>query len=181
MADEKIKQLEDLYNSLASVRKNFETNWQDTAKYFRPIKTDVSSEKTAGDKKDLFIANDSTMVISLENFASILNGTLTNKATQWFELKVENDDLKDDQNIIEYLKNVGNVMWSVLYDNQGNFEDAHHENLKDFATFGTIAMKIEEGRSTLINFQSIHIKNIFIGENDEGKVDQLILLMKMSA
>lgn len=181
MADKRIEELNNLYGVLQLTRKNYETNWQDTAKYFRPLKTDITSEKTQGDKKDLFVANDSTMVIALENFASILNGTLTNKATPWFTIKIEDEELKTDDKVLEYLKAVADKMWNVLYDTKGNFEDAHHENLKDFATFGTIAMKIEEGKSSLINFKAIHIKNILITENDEGKVDTCILLMKMTA
>ena len=50
MADKRIEELNNLYNDLQSTRKNYETNWQDTAKYFRPIKTDITSEKTQGDK-----------------------------------------------------------------------------------------------------------------------------------
>jgi hypothetical protein len=180
-SNKEIEELNNLYNDLLTVRKNYETNWQDTAKYFRPIKTDITSDKTAGDKKDLFFANDSTAFVALENFASILNGTLTNKATPWFELKIENEDLKDNDEVAEYLKAVATKMWNVIYDSSSNFEDAHQENLKDFGAFGTIAMKIEEGRSSLINFKPIHIKNILINENDEGKVDTCIVLIKMTA
>jgi len=181
MADKQIEDLDNLYNDLLTIRKNYETNWQDTAKYFRPIKTDITSDKTQGDKKDLFVANDSTMVIALENFASILNGTLTNKATPWFTIKIQDEELKDDDNVVEYLKSVSDKIWNILYDSQTNFEDSHSENLKDFATFGTIALKIEKSKTSLINFKPIHIKNILIAENDEGKVDTCILLMKMTA
>lgn len=181
MADKEIEELEYLYNDLAGLRKNFETEWQNTAKYFRPIKTDITSEKTPGDKKDMFVSNDSTAVVALENFASILNGTLTNKATPWFTLKIDDEELKDNDQVAEYLKTVADKMWNIIYDTKGNFENAHYENLKDFGTFGTIAMKIEEGKTSLINFKAIHIKNILISENEEGKVDTCILLMKMSA
>jgi len=178
---DQIKELNKTFDNLNTVKKNFETIWQDTAKYFRPIKTDISSEKSIGDKKDFFIVNDSTMAVALENFASILNGTLTNKSTNWFELKIENEDLKDNDEILEYLKMTTDKMWNIIYNGKSNFENAHHENLKDFATFGTIAMKIEKGKKSLISFLPIHIKNILIGENDEGMVDTCILLFKYTA
>lgn len=181
MADKEIEELEYLYNNLKVIRQNFETEWQNTAKYFRPIKTDITTEKTPGDKKDMFVSNDSTAVVALENFASILNGTLTNKATPWFTLKIDDEELKDNDQVAEYLKTVADKMWNIIYDTKGNFENAHYENLKDFGTFGTIAMKIEEGKTSLINFKAIHIKNILINENEEGKVDTCILLMKISA
>ena len=185
MANKQIKDLINflinLYNDLLTIRKNYEPNWENSAKYFRPIKTDITSDKTQGDKKDLFVANDSTMVIALENFASILNGTLTNKATPWFTIKIQDEELKNDDNVVEYLKSVSDKIWNILYDSQTNFEDSHSENLKDFATFGTIALKIEKSKTSLINFKPIHIKNILIAENDEGKVDTCILLMKMTA
>ena len=81
-------------------------------------------------QKDIFVANDSVMVVSLENFASILNGTLTNKATKWFTIKAEDEELKTDD-INEYLETVSNKIWNTLYDNKSNFEFSHLENIKD--------------------------------------------------
>lgn len=67
MSDELFKQLNALDESLNSVKKNYETSWQDTAKYFLPTKTDITQKKTEGDYKDIFTLYDSTTVVSLDN------------------------------------------------------------------------------------------------------------------
>lgn len=93
MSDEIIKQLERIDTSLKAIKTNYETNWQDTAKYFRPTKTDITQKKTEGNNTDVFTLFDSVSYVALNNFTNILNGTLTNKASPWFELKVEDDEI----------------------------------------------------------------------------------------
>ena len=89
MSDDLLKELQQLNDNLSSIKKNYESSWQDTAKYFLPTKTDITTQKTAGDNKDIFQLFDSTTVVSLDNFANILNGTLTNKSSPWFKVSVQ--------------------------------------------------------------------------------------------
>jgi hypothetical protein len=181
MSDELLKELQQLNDSLLSIKKNYESGWQDTAKYFLPTKTDITTQKTAGDNKDIFQLFDSTTVVALDNFANILNGTLTNKSSPWFKVSVQDDELKVDDNVKEWLDDVTKKIWNELYNPASNFEIAHYENLQAFGCFGNIAMKIEEGKNNLYNFKALHIRTYAINENDEGKVDTCILTMQMQA
>lgn len=181
MSDELFKQLNALDESLTSVKKNYETNWQDTAKYFLPTKTDITQKKTEGDYKDVFTLYDSTTVVSLDNFANIINGTLTNKSTPWFKVAKEEDAIEDNDKITEWLDTTTKKLWNEIYNPTSNFEVAHYENLQAFGCFGNVAMKIEEGKGSLYNFKPLHIRNYTIAENDEGKVDTCVLTMQMEA
>lgn len=181
MSDELLKELQQLNDSLLSIKKNYEPNWQDTAKYFLPTKTDITTQKTAGDNKDIFQLFDSTTVVSLDNFANILNGTLTNKSSPWFKVSVEDDELKTDDKVKEWLNDVTKKIWNEIYNPASNFEIAHYENLQAFGCFGNIAMKIEEGKNNLYNFKALHIRTFAINENEEGKVDTCILTINMQA
>lgn len=181
MSDELLKELQQLNDSLLSIKKNYEPGWQDTAKYFLPTKTDITTQKTAGDNKDIFQLFDSTTVVALDNFANILNGTLTNKSSPWFKVSVQDDELKVDNSVKEWLDDVTKKIWNELYNPASNFEIAHYENLQAFGCFGNIAMKIEEGKNNLYNFKALHIRTYAINENDENKVDTCILTMRMQA
>jgi hypothetical protein len=181
MSDELLKELKNLNDSLTINKKNYEAGWQDTAKYFLPTKTDITTEKTAGDNKSVFELYDSISVVSLDNFANILNGTLTNKSTPWFKVSVQDDFLKDDDKVNEWLDDTTKKMWNEIYSPTSNFEVTHYENLQAFGCFGNIAMKIEEGKKSLFNFKSLHIRTYVIAENDEGKIDTCVLTMQMQA
>lgn len=181
MSDELLKELNNLNDNLLSIKKNYESGWQDTAKYFLPTKTDITTQKTAGDNKDVFQLSDSVTVVSLDNFANILNGTLTNKSLPWFKVAVQDEELKTDDKVKEWLDDVTKKMWNELYNPASNFEIAHYENLQAFGCFGNIAMKIEEGKESLYNFKALHIRTYAINENEEGKVDTCILTMQMQA
>jgi hypothetical protein len=181
VSDELIKELKNLNDSLVGNKKNYEANWQDTAKYFLPTKTDITTQKTEGDNKDIFTLYDSTTLTSLDNFANILNGTLTNKSSPWFKVSVHNDELKDDDKINDWLDDTTKKIWNEIYNPTSNFEIAHYENLQAFGCFGNIAIKIEEGKSSLFNFKALHIRTFAISENDEGKIDNCVLTMQMQA
>lgn len=181
MSDELIKELKNLNDSLVGNKKNYEASWQDTAKYFLPTKTDITTQKTEGDNKDIFTLYDSTTLTSLDNFANILNGTLTNKSSPWFKVSVHNDELKDDDKINDWLDDTTKKIWNEIYNPTSNFEIAHYENLQAFGCFGNIAIKIEEGKSSLFNFKALHIRTFAISENDEGKIDNCVLTMQMQA
>jgi hypothetical protein len=181
MSDELFKELRNLDESLNAVKKNYEPVWQDTSKYFLPTKTDVNTKKTDGDFKDVFELYDSITVVSLDNFANILNGTLTNKSTPWFKVNVQNKELQDDDKVKEWLEDTTKKMWNEIYNPASNFEVSHYENLQAFGCFGNIAMKIEKGKESLYNFKGLHIKSYAFAENEEGKIDTCILTMSMQA
>ena len=181
MSDDLLKELQQLNDNLSSIKKNYESSWQDTAKYFLPTKTDITTQKTAGDNKDIFQLFDSTTVVSLDNFANILNGTLTNKSSPWFKVSVQDDELSNDDKVKEWLDDVTKKIWNEIYNPASNFEIAHYENLQAFGCFGNIGMKIEEGKNNLYNFKALHIRTYAINENDEGKVDTCILTIPMQA
>jgi hypothetical protein len=181
MSDKLLKELKNLNDALTTNKKNYEVGWQDTAKYFLPTKTDISTEKTAGDNKSVFELSDSITVVSLDNFANILNGTLTNKSTPWFKVSIQDNLLKDDDKINEWLNDTTKKIWNEIYNPTSNFEVAHYENLQAFGCFGNIAMKIEEGKSSLFNFKALHIRTYAFAENDEGKIDIFVLTMQMQA
>lgn len=181
MSDELLKELQQLNDNLSSIKKNYESSWQDTAKYFLPTKTDITTQKTAGDNKDIFQLFDSTTVVSLDNFANILNGTLTNKSSPWFKVSVQDEELSNDDKVKQWLDDVTKKIWNEIYNPASNFEIAHYENLQAFGCFGNIGMKIEEGKNNLYNFKALHIRTYAINENDEGKVDTCILTIPMQA
>ena len=86
---EQTKRVEDLLKrteTLEAEKQNFLNLYQEIGDLFRPVRSDIISKKTAGDKENFKRIFDSFPILAVETFASILLGVLTNKSTKWFNL-----------------------------------------------------------------------------------------------
>ena len=176
-----IDELKTLSEQLESEKTYYRGYWEDTAKYFLPDKAGVFFNTENYVRNEIFELYDSHCISCLDNFANILNGTLTNKASIWFRLVAEDEELASNDNVINYLQDTTKKIWNEIYNPDSNFEIAHFENLRFFACFGNIAIKIEESKNSILNFEPLHIKNYVIAENEEGKIDTCVITQSMTA
>jgi hypothetical protein len=65
--------------------------------------------------------------------------------------------------------------------NKSNFQQEIFELYHDLITFGTAAMFIEEDDEDILKFSTRHINEIFIAENDKGRIDTVFRKFKLSA
>lgn len=178
---EKINGLLKRSEQLEACKQNFLSVAQEIADYFRPIRSDMIGTKIEGDKNQFSRIQDSFPILAAETLASIFNGVITNRSVKWFNLSTINQELTEDNEVSEWLTEATEIMWNKLYNPLSNFEQAHQESLKDLVTFGSIATKIEEGKGFILNYLPLHFKNFLIAENDEGKVDTIVLKSTMEA
>ena len=104
---------------------------------------------------------------------------LTNPSTPWFSLKFKNEELQDDDEAKMWLEGATNTLYSVF--NQSNFQQEISELYHDLITFGTAAMFIEEDDDDTLKFSTRHINEIFIAENEKGRIDTIFRRFKISA
>jgi hypothetical protein len=179
--EEKVAKLLKNAESLEASKSNFLSLFQDISDIFRPVKSDITSKKTVGDKSVFDYIFDSYPILAVETFASILSGVLTNKSSRWFEIKAVDDEINENQENSEWLSKSTDVMWSKMYNSQSRFEQSILEAFKDIGGFGTAATTTEEGRSFDLNYITHHIKNYLISENQEGKIDSVVIKADFTA
>lgn len=181
---EQTKRVEDLLKrteTLEAGKQNFLNLYQEIGDLFRPVRSDIISRKTAGDKESFKRIFDSFPILAVETFASILLGVLTNKSTKWFNLQTVDDKLGEVNAVSTWLSQATEVMWNKLYNPASGFEQALLEAFKDIGAFGTIATLIEEGRKFDLVFITQNIGNYLVSENSEGRVDSIIIEAQFSA
>ena len=179
--EKKVAKLLKNAESLEASKSNFLSLFQDISDIFRPVKSDITSKKTAGDKSVFDYIFDSYPILAVETFASILSGVLTNKSSRWFEIKAVDDEINENQEVSEWLSKSTDGMWSKMYNSQSRFEQSILEAFKDIASFGTAATMTEEGRDFDLNYITHHIKNYLISENQEGKIDSVVIKADFTA
>ena len=165
------------FDRLKTGRQNWETHWQEVADYMQPRKADVTRTRSRGDKRTELIF-DSSPIQALELLAASLHGMLTNPSTPWFSLRYKDEGLDSDDEAKLWLEGVTDTMYTAF--NRSNFQQEIFELYHDLITFGTAAMFIEEDQDDLLKFSTRHINEIFITENDKGRIDTVYRKFKIT-
>ena len=173
------KELLKRFGKLKSQRQNWESHWQEVADYMMPRKADVTKTRSQGDKRTELIF-DSSPLHAVELLSASLHGMLTNPSTPWFSLKFKNIEGGEDEDAAnEWLEDTTEKMYEVF--NRSNFQQEIFELYHDLITFGTAAMFIEEDAEDVVRFSTRHIGEIYISENNKGKIDTIFRKFKISA
>ena len=165
------------FDRLKTGRQNWETHWQEVADYMQPRKADVTRTRSRGDKRTELIF-DSSPIQAVELLAASLHGMLTNPSTPWFSLRYKDQGLDADDEAKLWLEGVTDTMYTAF--NRSNFQQEIFELYHDLITFGTAAMFIEEDQDDLLKFSTRHINEIYITENDKGRIDTVYRKFKIT-
>ena len=165
------------FDRLKTGRQNWETHWQEVADYMQPRKADVTKTRSRGDKRTELIF-DSSPIQAVELLAASLHGMLTNPSTPWFSLRYKDEGLGADDEAKLWLEGVTETMYTAF--NRSNFQQEIFELYHDLITFGTAAMFIEEDQSDLLKFSTRHINEIYVTENDKGRIDTVYRKFKIT-
>ncbi len=171
------KSLLSRFDRLKAQRQNWETHWQEVADYMQPRKADVTKTRSKGDKRTELIF-DSSPIQAVELLAASLHGMLTNPSTPWFSLRFKDSSLEMEDEAKLWLENATEVMYTAF--NRSNFQQEIFELYHDLITFGTAAMFIQEDNEDILKFSTRHINEIFIAEDDKGKIDTVYRKFKLS-
>ena len=172
------KKLLTRFSRLAGQRQNWETHWQEVADYMMPRKSDVTKKRTRGDKR-MELIFDSSPLQALELLAASLHGMLTNPSTPWFTLRFKQDNVDQEDEAKLWLESATDAMYTAF--NRSNFQQEIFELYHDLITFGTAAMFIEEDEEDFIKFSTRHIDEVYIAENDKGRIDTIYRRFNLSA
>jgi hypothetical protein len=165
------------FDRLKTGRQNWETHWQEVADYMQPRKADVTRTRSKGDKRTELVF-DSSPIQAVELLAASLHGMLTNPSTPWFSLRYKDQGLDMDDEAKLWLEGVTETMYTAF--NRSNFQQEIFELYHDLITFGTAAMFIEEDQNDLLKFSTRHINEIYITENDKGRIDTVYRKFKIT-
>jgi len=164
----KAKKIIQKFEKLKSDRVNWDSYWEELAKYVLPRKDEVYGMVTAGEKKGHNLY-DSTSIHANELLASALHSMLTNPSSVWFGLSTGEKEVDQIKEVRQFLQN--SVLKMIKVFNQSNFQTEIHETYLDLGSAGTTSLRIEEDEETVVRFFASSIYEVFIEENSKGVVD----------
>lgn len=172
-----IRRCKDLKNK----RENWDNIWDEVATFVLPTRADFVTKRAYGDKRDEDIY-DSTAITSNQTLASGLHGALTAPSGRWFHIRYRDEELNNDDAAMEWLEDSVDRIYKAL--EESNFNSEVNELYLDLCCFGTAAMLVETDKADnqdSLNFRTVHLSEIAVAENVDGKVDTIYRTLKFSA
>lgn len=169
------------YGKLKSNRAPYETSWQETAEYTRPIRNEFLGRKAPGDRR-YQRTFDSTPLLAVDNFASGIYGMMTNPANRWFSIQMEDEDLNEYDPVRDWLYDCETRIIQSFGPQVSRFYSVIPMLYADLACFGTAVFYSEEqAGSQRINDTVRALSECCIDENEYGEVDTVYRRFSMSA
>ena len=140
-------------------RGNWEERWQRIADYILPRKAEVTTKRARGESRVVKLY-DSTAIHANELLGASLQGTLTPSSALWFGIQVEDEELREDQEVKEWCGMAAEKMFSAI--NNSNFRSESHENYLDMGSVGIATLLCEENQGSQEQFNGLMFKSFFI-------------------
>tara|TARA_Y100000310_G_scaffold239682_1_gene243374 strand:- start:11978 stop:13594 length:1617 start_codon:yes stop_codon:yes gene_type:complete len=172
------KNLLDRFSKIESQRSNYNSTWQVLGDYVMPNRVDFDIERSPGDVRNKKLY-DTTAIHANQLLSATLHGGVTNASSDWFDLAFEDISIMTDASK-RFLSQAKKELVKVLNSTTGSFQGQAHEFYLSLVCFGTAVMFIEEDDTGKINFATLHLSEIFIGENAYGQVDTVFRKFKLT-
>lgn len=166
------------YNKMKSDRGTLDSTLQEVADRVLPRKAYVTTKPIKGQKRKVTpeLIND-TAVFANQDMAAGLFAHLF--SGRWFGLKARKKELNDSENAKRWFMETARILLEELA--ISNFNNEINELLLDIGWCGTPCIGVFPGVETLLNFETYHISEYCIGQNNRKKVDTNIRKFKYTA
>ena len=175
-----VEQIMKRYETLKSNRVNWESNWQEIARYILPRRADFETERSAGEERRQYIF-DSTPVRALTRFASGLHNMMTNSALRWFQIQTENKELNEYRPIQLWLEECTVRLGEAFNRPSSNFHPAIFEYYTDLGAFGTAVLFIQDRIGEGPYYQCFPLSDCYLASDYYGKIDTIFRISRHSA
>ena len=180
MPDDRVKSAVAQFEQLKQARFGFEDLWQQIADN-EVGRRDFSTIRTPGDRR-MGEIHDITALLSGELLAGALHSLMTNSASKWFRLGLEEPGLVDDPDVRLWIDEVAEPqMYNAINRPEAGFNPQMHEVYFDLTVFNTASLAIEEEAGKGAVFSSRPLYEIFIAEDAFGRIDTIFRNVRMSA
>lgn len=170
---------------LYGLRGNWLAHWTEIAQRLYPMESylfqNFSQLQSQGDKRN-FQVFDSTGVLALSRFGSILDSLLTPRDQFWHQLKPHDPILLRDKATRLWFENVNNILFKERYETTSNFASQNQKQYLSLGAYGTGIMLIDAlSGSKGIRYRNVHLGEVYLQENHQGIIDQCYRHFMMTA
>ena len=177
-----IPQLIKQYGKLMEEHRNYEQDWQDIAYYVIPTNRNIQTRYSPGTSITDRLY-DAHAIHNNNLLAASMKGAMTNRATKWFSMVFEYEDLNQDHEVRKWLEQARDITLDYLADS--NFYAETHQLYRDTSAFGTGCLYVDKMIDDKENFLGLVFKTFGLGdycisEDEQGRVNTLFRKVPMT-
>lgn len=175
------KYVMDRQGQLEGARSTWDQHYREVAERVLPRQNDFQSAQVMEGAKRTEKIFDSTAVLALDRAASAIDSLITPSTSQWHALEPEDDNLREDHDVMVYMQEVTKLLFRMRYRPMANFASQAHECYVSLMAFGTLGMFTDDLMGIGTRYKSIALPELYIAENFAGMVDYVHRKFPMSA
>ncbi len=172
------KLLLDRFSELKGRRGTWDAHWQEVSEQGLG-RRDFTGTSEPGGAKKLTKVFDNTFQLAAGMLAAGLHSLLS--IGRWFRLKLEDDALNAVPEIREWLEAAEKQLYNAFTRPEAGFVPVMHEGYIDISAFGTGGVYIHDGGPRGAIFIATAISGLYLGENNEGRIDTYMWLRSLPA
>jgi hypothetical protein len=165
----------DRWNQMKSARMNWETQWDEAARYIMPRKGNILSQISPGSSQTINLYDSTAEEAAGVGSAGMMTHLMP-AGEKWFRFQPKAKDAPDA--LREWLDQVTDIATDAIY--SSNFYLTAHEDCTEAMVFGTSCYLLEEGKRNKLNFINVPVGSFCIEEDCEGLVDTVAREWKWS-
>lgn len=173
------KDLDARLQAMEATKYPYLRTWQDIMDYMVPGRGAKVSGVLYTPNARRVTLYDNHAVDAAQLLAQALHGIVTNASSLWLGLRCVDPREREMKKVKEWLSRVERTAHEEIYVSNADTQLA--EMYQDFVTIATACMLIEEGDETALNFDTLHISEYFIAENNKGRIDTVFRRFEYSA
>lgn len=177
--DDLARQLLSNLEELKGRRLNYDSVNQRITDYIAPNRGDFifdnNSELTARDRSQNLY--DSTAITASQNLAAILLTGLVDPRMKWLKLRVKG---KESEEVKKWLAELEDKLFEVLTSGNSGFASSIYQLFLDLVWYGTAILNVSKDETDIF-FQTKHLSEVWIEENNVGVVDTVYRKFQLTA
>ena len=156
-------------------RANFNAHWDNVSDVTRVAAASFTATYTDPGKRPDPELYDGSGVYYNQLLAAGFYGLLTNPSQRWFNLTTTNPQLRDDRDVLIWLKDVSNIMFTEMQRPQSGFQTALHEAYLDYGSYGNCVLFVtEQVDLSALQYTALPMQECFFFEGSSGYVESLM-------
>lgn len=171
---------------LRSLRGNWESHWEESAKRVIPshsgsfLSRQTNNLNGSQGQKKTEDAYDATAILANHRFASVMESIASPQNSFWHGLRHTNKELMKDRSVRQYFQDLADVLFYYRYSPKANFIGNSQQVYAGLGAYGNGIMFTDrpENRPGL-RYRNIHLGEAYIVPNHAGNVDTLYRVFRM--
>lgn len=168
------------FDTLRSMRSNYETIWDEITDFVVPSRGSYSqiTSNIPAQRRDRKIL-DITGIVAARTLSARVLTDMTSPNDRWFDLRIKDPTLDSNENVRRFLYELSEKIFATLND---GWNLPHIEVTTDWIAYGTACLfvqAVEENNKKELVFKSIPITELFIAENFKGIPDTVFRYFRL--